>query len=247
MALPREEVFNTFFLVEIYGIEENLKKIPDEPAVGEALNCEHLASPTIVSSVTMQLRYAKMPLALSPKEVISQLKARLPVSNYLVAREEHKVENQAIHLVLILLEKKDLGNPHAFDVEFEGNTYGCNVKGVRFLKSVIDDLSMQGEFTTDMNLSQENGQMALKRLMLAFKDSAAMDDTLLQYLEGTPELVLSCNIATIEKILKFLRDAAKLKKKSINELRQAMESPFSLLYSSGKKLTSPNDWTENGF
>ncbi len=47
-------------------------------------------------------------------------------------------------------------------------------------------------------------------------------------------------------MLKFLRDAAKLKKKSINELRQAMESPSSLLDSRVKKLTSPNDWTENG-
>ena len=71
--------------------------------------------------------------------------------------------------------------------------------------------------------------MGLKRLMLALKDHAAMDDMLLRYLEGTPELVLSCDVATIEKILKSLRDAAKLKKKSINELRQAMESPSFLL------------------
>ncbi len=105
---------------------------------------------------------------------------RLPVSKYLVAREEHKVGSQTIHVVLILSEKEDLGNPHAFNVEFEENRYGCDVKGVRFLKSVIDDLSMQGEFTTDMNLSKDNGQMALKRLMLALKDGAAMDDMLLK-------------------------------------------------------------------
>lgn len=128
----------------------------------------------------MQLTYVKVPLALSPQEVIYQLKLRLPVSKYLVAREEHKVGSQTIHVVVIFLEKKDLGNPHAFDVEFQGNTYGCDVKGVRFLKSVIDHLSMQGEFTTDVNLSKENGQTALKRLMLPLKDGAAMDDMLLK-------------------------------------------------------------------
>lgn len=93
--------------------------------------------------------------------MLEQLESRIPIDKYVIGTEKHNDGGKHFHVVLIASEKQDIRDPNAFDVEFEGKSYGCNCQGVKYLSSTKNYVKKKGDFITNMDIGEERNKSAI--------------------------------------------------------------------------------------
>ena len=177
-----------------------------------------------ISAKNLFLTYSQVHEELTCEEVLCQLKLKVHVNHYLIAREHHKKEGVHIHVLLELHSKCDTRDSSYLDITYKGKVFHGNYQRVRNKQKVQQYIVKDGNFIKNaeyqvfIKKGTTNVLITIEEHILELARKEGVRNALKTYIS----LATSVALKNIERLRKNITSILKIEEK------EEQEWPFTL-------------------